>query len=79
MVAWPVVCAEPPVIPVVIVGADQVYVVPVGTPVGVTLKAVPEQAVAVWFVTAGLGLTITVATFEVCERHPLDDDTTTLT
>ena len=55
----------PPVILPVTAGADQEYVVPAGTKpfvelAGVAVNAVPLQVVAVIFVTAGLGLTVTV-------------------
>ena len=46
-------------------GADQLYVVPVGTiplvtSTGVTVNPVPPHTVAVMAVTAGTGLTVTV-------------------
>ena len=55
----------PPVIAPVTVGADQLYVVPVGTTpfvvlTGVELKATPLQTVLVIAVIAGDGFTVTV-------------------
>ena len=55
----------PPVIPPVTAGADQLYVVPVGTTplvllTGVTVKAEPEQTNEVIAVIDGVGFTVTV-------------------
>ena len=55
----------PPVIAPVTVGADQLYVVPVGTTpfvvlTGVELKATPLQTVLVIAVIEGFGFTVTV-------------------
>jgi len=41
MLLAPVDCATPPVTPPLIAGTGHVYVVPTGTPVGVTVKVVP--------------------------------------
>ena len=58
----------PPVIPPVTVGADQLYVVPVGITLlppltGVILKPVPLQVEAVWVETDGVGFTVTLNVF----------------
>ena len=55
----------PPVIPPVIAGTDQLYVVPAGTIplvkfVGVAVKATPLQVVAVIALMTALGFTVTV-------------------
>jgi len=55
MLVAPVDWATPPVTPFVYVGAGQVYVVPVGTPAGVTVKVWPELIVDVWGPTTGVG------------------------
>ena len=62
MLLCPVACALPPVSDPagLIEGAPHVYVVPAGTPEGVTLKAPPLHIVAVLFVIAGTGFTVIV-------------------
>ena len=60
-----VVPVAPPVSPPVMIGADQLYVVPAGTIpllplVGVTLKKSPLHTVAVIAVITAFGLTVTV-------------------
>lgn len=60
MELWAVPCAEPPVKPVP-VGAVHVYLVPAGTPEGVTLNVPPLHIVAVLSVTVATGLIVTVA------------------
>jgi hypothetical protein len=55
MLVTPVVCATPPVTPLVYVGAGHVYVVPSGTPVGVTVNVPPVAIDAVWLPTTGVG------------------------
>ena len=65
----------PPVIAPVTVGADQLYVVPVGTTpfvvlTGVELKATPLQTVVVIAVMAGFGLAVTVTVNGVPAQLP---------
>ena len=50
----------PPVTPPVTAGAGQLYVVPAGTPEGITEKSDPLQIAAVCAVTFGFGFTVTV-------------------
>ena len=63
-------------------GADQVYVVPVGTIsvpfVGLTLNATLEQIVCVLLVITGVGLT-TTETVNGVPEHEYGDDPTTIT
>jgi hypothetical protein len=64
-----------PVIPAN-VGADQEYVVPVGTIlpepfVGASVNADPEQLAAVCAITEGVGLTVTVTENDVPTHVPL--------
>ena len=64
-------CSELPVIEGLglITGAVQVYCVPVGTPDGLMVKALPVQIVANCAGTVGVGLR---STLTVCElEHPL--------
>jgi hypothetical protein len=65
----------PPVIPPVTTGADQLYVVPVGTNpfvtfVGVEVKVDPLQAEFVIEVIDGVGFTVTVNVNVVPEQVP---------
>jgi hypothetical protein len=65
----------PPVNPPVTVGADQLYVVPAGTTplvpfTGVTENPVLPQVVAVMFVIAGVGFTVTVTVNVFPEQVP---------
>jgi len=66
----PVDWAEPPVNPVP-VGAVHVYIVPEGTPVGVTIKAVPLQVVIVWLLTDGVRVIVNVFVDVAAEHAPL--------
>jgi hypothetical protein len=57
--------ATPPVKPPVTTGTPQLYVVPAGTILppplaGVTVNVPPLQITVVWFVTNGIGFTVTV-------------------
>jgi hypothetical protein len=66
--------ATPPVTPPVTTGAPHEYVVPAGTTpfvpfAGVEVKLPPLQIVAVMFVIAGFGLTVTI-TVNVAPGHP---------
>ena len=65
MLLTPVDCATPPVTPPLITGTGHVYVVPAGTPVGVTVKVLPVVIDSVWLVTAGVEFTVTVAVPEI--------------
>jgi hypothetical protein len=72
MLVAPVDWATPPVTPLVYVGAGHVYVVPVGTPVGVTVNVWPELMADVWGPTTGVwGWAFTV-TLLPGETHPAE-------
>jgi hypothetical protein len=64
----------PPVILPVTIGADQLYVVPIGTNplvtfVGVEVKETPLQTVFVMGVIAGLGITVIVSNELIAPLH----------
>ena len=68
--------AAPPVIPPVMIGVGQLYVVPFGitplvTSVGVILNNTPLQAIPVIGVTDAVGLSVTV-NWNDAPAHPLD-------
>ena len=74
-------CAEAPVTEPagLIVGVDQVYVVPVGTTspevlVGEIVNVEPLHIVVVFEDIAAFGFTVTWATFEVITPHPPDSE-----